>query len=345
MTSSRMAAEIAEIPDCVTRQRGEGREVLDAAGVAMRRLAPRFLATVARGSSDHAATYLKTLVEMRARVPVASLTPSTASVYGVDLMLDGAAAIAISQSGASPDLLATMAMARRGGAETFAIVNAPDAPLARDGARVLPIAAGPERAVAATKSFVGSLTAAAGLVAAWTGDGELEDALDRLPDVLGCAVATDWDAALEAFTSIGSAFVLGRGPSLGLAGEAALKCKECCELHAEGYSAAEVLHGPLQLAAGPLVVLVFAADGPTRDSTGHAIARLVDAGARVLVADAGRDPGFDGTTTLPTVRAGHPLLEPVAQAASFYRFVEALARTRGHDPDAPSLLAKVTRTR
>lgn len=352
-TTTLMRRETDEIPERVRAQGENG--VFTQAGAALRALDPRLLLTIARGSSDHAATYLKSLVELRMGVPVASLSPSVASVYGAGLRLEGAASFAISQSGRSPDLVDALAMTRAGGATAYAILNVPGAPLARD-ASVLPIAAGEERAVAATKSFAGSLAAIARLVAAWGEDAELGKALERLPEALKRALGTDWTEAAEALAGASSIYVIGRGPMLGVASEAALKLKETCELHAEGFSAAEVLHGPLQLAGGGLTALVFATDDAARPSVAQAVQRLSGAGARVLIADAGGveplgaspEPlgaGLANVSHLTVAATGHALLDPVSLVTSFYGLAERLARTRGLDPDAPSLLAKVTRTR
>lgn len=357
-----MRRETDEIPECVRAQERDGADAFAQAGEALRVRDPGLLVTVARGSSDHAAAYLKALVELRMGVPVASLSPSVASIYGTRLRLEGAASVAISQSGRSPDLIAALAMTRDGGAAAHAILNAPDAPLGRD-ARVLPIAAGEECAVAATKSFTGALAAAARLVAAWSEDNALAVGLATLPDALAHALDADWDAAIAPLTDASSVYVIGRGPMLGVAMEAALKLKETCELHAEGYSAAEVLHGPLQLAAGDLTALVLATDDAARPSIDEAVRRLSETGTRVLVADTAHGPsrvpadetastggtpigaGLPGVTHLPVAPTGHALLDPLSLATSFYGLAERLARARGLDPDAPSLLAKVTRTR
>ena len=344
---SLMARETAEIPTRVDRQGKDCAETFERVGTALRSLAPPLVATIARGSSDHAATYLKALIELLMGVPVASISPSVASVYSRQLGLSGAASFAISQSGASPDLIAAHRMTIEGGALPFAIVNVEGAPILAEGVRHIPIEAGPEHAVAATKTFVGSLTAMAWTLVQWSEDRDLRRAMEALPDVLDQALDADWTPALDAFGDARSAFVLGRGPALGIANEAALKFKETCELHAEGFSAAEVLHGPLQLAAADLVVLAFVTGDAARSSTIKAIERLASSGNKVFVADTEGSLGRESSNVvpLPATATGHPLIDPISLIMSFYVFVERLARERGHDPDAPSLLAKVTRTR
>ncbi len=344
--ASIMALETAEIPACVSGQKNH-HHAYSHAGEQLRHSRPRFITTLARGSSDHAATYLKYLFELTCAVPVASLAPSVASVYKRRLALQGSSCFAVSQSGESPDLVSAFAMARQGGADTYVITNAPNAPLLAHGARALPIAAGKERAVAATKSFIGALTAIVSTLCAWKPDPALQSAMGRLPDDLEKALAMDWSAAIPALSQAASVFVIGRGPAFAIANEAALKLKEICELHAEGYSAAEVLHGPLQLAKTGLVALVFCGRDSTRDSTETAVKKLLEAGAQVFVVD----PENAMATTisqavpLPAVKTAHPLLDPISQATSFYRFAEHLSRSKGLDPDRPSLLSKVTQTK
>lgn len=343
---SRMRRETLEIPERVWEQNDLHGHDLAVAGRRIRELAPHVLATIARGSSDHAATYLKSVVELGAGVPVCSLSPSVASVYRRPLKLKGSASIVVSQSGASPDLIDASRMTRQGGATAFAIVNAPDAPVIDEHTYRVPIAAGEEKAVAATKSFVGSLTASASLMAHWTGDTALLHSLRGVPEALRSALDKDWTSALDVLAAARSVFVIGRGPMLGVANEIALKLKETCQLHAEGYSAAEVLHGPLQLAAGGLAVFTVVTDDAARESVAVAVRRLASAGANVVVADTRETlcRGEKNVILLPTAPTGSSMLDPVSLVTSFYVFAEHLARVRGQDPDNPSLLAKVTRT-
>ena len=342
--ASILSREIAEIPAVAARQIADGLDGYREVGERLRRLAPRFIVTCARGSSDHAATYLKYVVETRIGIPVASMGPSVASVYAAPLVLDGAACITISQSGRSPDLACFQGRARAGGAETFAITNMPDSPVGA-GARVLvPMLAGPETAVAASKSFVAALVAVAGIVAGWTGDEALLGGLAATPGSLREALACSWADALPALGGAASLYVIGRGPGLAAAGEAALKLKETCRLHAEAHSAAEVHHGPIALARGHprdrFAALVFHARDRSRRSLDSACEALRASGAPVFTAD------FDAGTRsrLPVVAAGHPLLDPLTQITSFYRFVEMLSVALGEDPDRPAHLEKITET-
>jgi glucosamine--fructose-6-phosphate aminotransferase (isomerizing) len=303
-------------------------------------MAPPVIATCARGSSDHAAAFLKYAMEIATGIPVASIGPSVASVYGSEPKLGGSVLVTLSQSGRSPDLVALQAAARRSGALTVALVNVEDSPVADAADVVVPLHAGPEKSVAATKSFVAQITVGAALAAATAGDAALAAAVRRLPDALEAALGVDWSAAEETFGAAHSAFMLGRGPSYPVALEAALKGKETAALHSEAYSAAEVMHGPLRLVSDAFPILAFVPDDAALTTTRDALARLVASGARVFSATASDMPG----TRLPCASTGHGFTDPIAMILSYYRFVERVTRARGHDPDRPPLIAKVTET-
>ncbi len=240
-----MAAEIAEAGSVVRRQLAANAALTAKAAADLSALRPPFVATVARGSSDHAALYLKHLVELRLGLACASLGPSIASLYHAPLKLKGAVAIAISQSGRSPDILAMQRAAKETGALSIAFVNDQESPLAREANAVLPLCAGVERSVAATKSMIAALVAGASLTAHWSDDGELLAALTKLPSVLesssAAPIATEAIATLAQASSL---LVVGRGATHAIAAEAALKLKETSAIHAEAFSSAEVLHGP-----------------------------------------------------------------------------------------------------
>ncbi|WP_374471121.1 SIS domain-containing protein [Phenylobacterium sp.] len=337
--ASLMAQEAAEAPRVVADLLARNAEAVRELAAELRERPPRAVLTCARGSSDHAATFAKYLIETRLGLITASAAPSVSSVYGSSPDAGDVLCLAISQSGASPDLIATAEAAKAGGARLVALVNAPDSPLAAIADAELPLWAGPEVSVAATKSYLAALAAVAQLVAAWTEDAALEAALTDLPDQMEAARRLDWSAALDAFQDAQSLYVVGRGPGFAAAQEAALKFKETCGLHAEAFSAAEVRHGPMALARDGFPVLAFAQDDPSREGVEALAEELAAAGAAVLLAG-GQAPG---ATVLPAV-AADPLLEPILLAQSFYGMVEQLARARGFDPDRPPGLAKVTRT-
>jgi glucosamine--fructose-6-phosphate aminotransferase (isomerizing) len=332
-----MFAEAASASQAVSDQLAHAR--CDELGALIRKINPRVVATCARGSSDHAATFAKYLIETRAGVLTASLAPSIASVYRAETMLRDALVLMISQSGASPDLLATAEAAKRAGACVIALVNAEDSPLAAMAHETLPLLAGKESSVAATKSFIASLSAVIGLVAHWTEDGDLIDALASSPDLLKAAWKLDWSAAAPALTQAASLYVVARGLGFGVAGEAALKLKETSGLHAEAFSAAEARHGPMALVEPGFPLLLFAQD----DAAGASVAAFAaDAAARGASAFiAGADAA--GATRLPTLGA-HVALQPMLAVQSFYRLAHSIALARGRDPDRPPHLTKVTET-
>ncbi|CAN7275067.1 SIS domain-containing protein [Mesorhizobium sp. LjNodule214] len=339
-STTHMRREIEEIPEATARLLDGSAAVLTEAGRGIRERDPSFVVTVARGSSDHAATFMKYAVELTAGLAVASVGPSIASIYGAKLRLAGSACLAISQSGKSPDIVAMAQAARAGGALTVAITNTADSPLARASDYAIDILAGPERSVAATKTFVNSAVAGLALMAHSTGDDALLAALAGLPEHFRKAIACDWMALAGALETPRSLFILGRGPSAAIANEAALKFKETCGMHAEAYSAAEVMHGPLALVGPGFPVLALAARDASEPSVAEAADSLAGKGAAVFVTS----DKAKSALRLPYVATGHPLTDPLALIVSFYGFVEAFARHRGLDPDTPPNLRKVTET-
>lgn len=308
---------------------------------AVRRHNPRFVATVARGSSDHAANYGAFLFGNVNRLATASIPPSMASRYGAELTLGPAFVLAVSQSGASPDLLSTVEMAKRAGAYSLGLVNADNSPLENICDAIVSQGAGPELSVAATKSFVCSATAIAALAANLADDAPLLDALDGLPARLDAALDVDWREAIDVLaTADFGTFVVGRGPSLGMAHEVALKLKETAAIRAQAWSAAEVRHGPRAAIDERLPVVAFSLDDPGGDDARQFSAEMQSAGSPCLTIGHRAGAGIH----LPLPSPLHPWLDPIVAIASFYVLVEAVARARGFDPDRPPGLKKVTQT-
>jgi len=337
-----MLRETAEAPDVVARLIDANDATCRALGARLRERPPHFAVTCARGSSDSAATYAKYLFELHLGTVVASVGPSVSSIYGRRPKMGDALFLSISQSGQSPDLLTLAEAARNDGALTVAAVNDTDSPLAGLCEIVLPLHAGPERSVAATKSYIASLAAILQLAAHWSGDAMLGAAVRRLPDDLNDALGRDWRGALPKLTATRSLYVIGRGPGYAAAQEAALKMKETCGLHAEALSAAELKHGPLALAGPEFPVVLFS----QRD---EALAGLTDTGTELAASGvpviAAGPAGFPGALTLPSASGIHPFAQPLTLIQSFYPLAEMLSRARGRDPDRPPHLSKVTETR
>ncbi|MEZ5812765.1 MAG: SIS domain-containing protein [Rhizobiaceae bacterium] len=337
---TQMWREIRQIPAALERLIEESSVEIERAAERLRQLEPSFVTTIARGSSDHCASYLKYAIEIHAGLAVASLGPSVASIYGAKLRLANSLGLAISQSGGSPDIVESARQGRLGGALTIAITNDTGSALANVCDYTFDIAAGPEKSVAATKTFVNSLAAGLLLLAHWLEDGELLDAMHALPGQCAEATSIRWDGLLERMADEDSLYVLGRGPTYSIANEVALKFKETCQIHAESYSAAEVMHGPVSIVGQGFPVLVLAGRDATREATAGAIERLVSSGADVHTTA----EKLSGTHELATVATGHPLTDPLSTIVSFYAFIEELARRRGMNPDQPPHLAKVTKT-
>lgn len=337
--STQMFTEAASASDAVRSQLRHDAAAIAAIGAQLRRLAPRAVITCARGSSDHAATYAKYLIETRAGVLTASAAPSVSSVYGVSQDLRGCLFIALSQSGRSPDLLAAVAAAKAAGATILALCNSPGAPLVAAADLVIELRAGVETSVAATKSFLATLAALIRVVAAWRQDAELQSSLDALPAQMDRSWALDWSAALAPLESAAHLYVVGRGLGLGAAQETALKCKETCGLHAEAFSSAELRHGPYALLGEGFPALLLAQPDATQAGVAALGAELARRGVPVVIAGA----HSDGAVMLPTVPAIAEIA-PLLLVQSAYRLIAALALRRGFDPDHPPHLRKVTET-
>jgi len=302
---------------------------------------PRHVAlTVARGSSDHAASYFASLTMSRVGLPVASLPMSVATLQQAPLQVRNQLALGFSQSGKSPDLVGTMQALREAGALTVAAVNVPGSPLEDACEFYLPLLAGPELSVAATKSYIAMLSVSAQLVAHWQKDAALLDGLKSLPDALRRAGALDWSKAVDELRDAERMIVIGRGLGLAIAQEAALKLKETSGIQAEAFSSAEVRHGPMELIDRDYPLLVFAPRGPEQAGLLQLARDMQARGARVLLAA----PEDVPEATLPLVSTAHAALDPIAAILSFYVMAAGLAAARGRNPDAPRHLMKVTET-
>jgi len=340
-TGPMMLREAEQAPEAVAEQLRRNLPEVTSLAATLRSGGHRFVVTSARGSSAHAATFGKYLIETRLGLVTAAAAPSVATLYGAELDMAQAVFLAVSQSGRSPDLVHQAEAARRAGAFTIAIVNVPGSPLEQACEAVLPLHAGEEQSVAATKTFIASLTAQAQLVAHWSEDAGLLSALDRVPEQLHRAAALDWSAALEPLSDVHDMLVVGRGYGFAIANEAALKMKETCALHAESFSAAELQHGPVTLVDADYPVLVFSQQDETRDGMLELVAQLRGRDANVFVAE----PGEPAAGRLPVAPPLHPVCDPVAMVQSFYGFAARLSVRRGLNPDQPRHLRKVTMTR
>jgi glucosamine--fructose-6-phosphate aminotransferase (isomerizing) len=338
---SGMAAELRAAPEAVRRQMESLSRPLWELICWCRRSPPDLIVTCARGSSAHAATFCKHLIERHLGIPVAAAAPNIATVYRQRLRLTGQLLLTISQSGRSDDLTEFAVMAKAAGARTAAIVNDTDSPLATTCDIVLPMAAGPELSVAATKSFVASLAVLLRFVAGWSDDDALRAAVDRLPDRLLASRELDWSAAVGALSTANSLVTIGRGPTLAIAREAALKLKETCNLHAEPFSGAEFQHGPVALVSPLYPIVLFMPTDAAATGLRDLAADLRRKGAVLFMADhVEQAEGW-----LPALQPDHPDADAVCLIQNFYALAIRIAAARGIDVDHPRHLQKVTRTR
>lgn len=324
------------VADQLTRDQARYSEL----GRWLRSAPPARIVTVARGSSDHAANYCAYLTMARLGHIVASLPMSLVTLNKAPLIARDALAIAISQSGQSPDVVEPIRYFREGGATTVALVNDTSSPLANAAEWSLGLHAGAETSVAATKSFIASLVAGALFAAHWQDDKQFLHALESLPDSLYNAAQSDWSKAIEILAPASNIMVVGRGIGFPLALESALKFKETSALQAEAFSGAEIKHGPMALINEGYPLLMFATRGPAQAGMLQLAAEMRGRGAKVLLA-APADV-VERDLTLPV--AVTPDLDPIVAIQAFYVMAAQLAAARGRNPDQPRHLSKVTKT-
>lgn len=347
MSPTLMRCELRETPERLADQWHRNVEAIAAIG------ADRIVCNAspwwvtARGSSSHAGAFFAAAAGLSAGRVVGEITPSLFTVYGRQPHLAGSLVVAISQSGSGSDINAVVESANDSGAVTLGLTNDGESLLARTAAHTLDLAMGPEKAVAATKTYLGTLAAGARLIATVAGDQALQGALERLPAML--AEHRDQNAPLDAvalsdFEHAG--FVLGRGVGLGVAREIALKFKEVCVTPAEAFSAAEFIHGPLTLVAPGTPVLMLCLDDATRPGLLDTAHRLAELGAAVTLVG----PDLDGLDTLANLRVfsrpgtGHVYTDAIALAFDLYGALESRAVALGYNPDQPPNVRKITST-
>jgi glucosamine--fructose-6-phosphate aminotransferase (isomerizing) len=331
MTSTIMAQEAAEAPARIREQLAANSSTIAAIVSQINQRAPKYVYMVGRGSSDHAGVFAKYLIEIEIGLPVVHSAPSIASVYNKQLQLTDALVLVISQSGRSPDILAQVAMAKAAGAMVVALVNDTTSPLAEQADFVVPLFVGPEKAVAATKSYLATLSALLQLVAVWSQQAELLKAVNALPELLLQAQGLPAQLTPEGVANVKHGVVLGRGPGYAIAREIALKLKEVCGIHAEAFSSAEFLHGPVTLVKDQFAIIDVTVHDEAYAAHKAQINEVQSRGASLVHLDHG---------DLMT----HPRVLPLLVLQRFYLDVEVVARSRGVDPDAPPGLNKVTKT-
>ena len=335
-----MAAEIEEQPAVFERLAAKGRAGVGTVAAQVAQAAPRFVLIAARGTSDHAGLYLKYLVEVGLGLPAGLASPSTVTTFGVTPQAEDVLWVAVSQSGGSPDLVESTAAAKAGGALTLSVTNSPGSALDEVTDLQLDIGAGAEKAVAATKTYTATLLTLWLLVDAWRGgNGEAARSLSALADHV---VADDTVLGLaDRFRFAERMVVTGRGFSYPTAREAALKLMETSYLGAHAFSGADLLHGPLAMVDPDQPVLAALSPGAGGAAMLPVLERVRERGGDLHVIG----PAEDG---LPrpdvAVPLAEPELAPLLEVIPFQRLALAMAVARGHDPDAPRGLSKVTET-
>lgn len=328
---SLMAKEARSSPDVIASQITANQSLIEQLVEQINLFEPTMIMMVGRGSSDHAGVFAKYLFEVELGIPVCFAAPSVSGVFNKSLNLQKTLAIVISQSGKSPDLLNQTRAIQSAGAYSIALVNDTDSPLAALTDAVLPMQAGPELAVAATKSYLCSLSALLHLTAVWKQDPILKsgivDMTEGLRQVCGeaCQLNTDFLRDLK------HCVVLGRGFGYAIAREIALKLKEVCSIQAEAFSSAEFIHGPVTLVEGELAIINIDIKDESESIHHQQIDNVASRGAKVL------------TINHPDIMLPYRVL-PLFVMLRFYLDVERAAIEMEFDPDAPPGLNKVTET-
>ncbi|MBS0350239.1 MAG: SIS domain-containing protein [Proteobacteria bacterium] len=347
MNKSKMIIEALQAPEVVAEQFSRNREIWQDLSSKIHRIEVPFALTIARGSSDHAATFAKYLFETHLGLITASSAPSVITLYRSRQKLKNALVVALSQSGEGPDVCEVMALAREQGALTVALVNSMDSQLSKVAEYVLPLWAGPEYSVAATKSFIGMLAALLQGVAISSANHSLLNSMQSLPELLQKACTTDWSSALPILTQASNLLILARGFGFPIALEAALKCKETVALHAEAFSSAEVQHGPLALIKPDFPVFIFCQNDVTFNGNMILIRKLQAIGSKILLAlpeNLINTQLQQTCTLLPLPGSNNGLLDPITGIQAFYLMAAELANRRGQNPDQPANLQKITKT-
>ena len=339
MNGTLMAAEMAEQPARL-------RQLLSRYGAIAERVrgaAPDPLTgitLVARGSSDNAAVYGRYLLEAATGKPISLAAPSLHTLYDVDVDYSGHLVIAVSQSGATPEIVRTLQTLQEAGGTGLAITNDPASPLAYAAGQTLDLGVGVERAVPATKTVTGQLAAFAIIAAALGRPPFTEGQLIAVPESVQ-AVLDDPEPATSAAQELAGAsqlIVVARGYLFAAALETALKIKETCSLLADGYSAADLRHGPIAAVTRSLPVVALCADGPAHADIASLVAEMRARRANVLVVGDGSDADVSLPGDVPEP------LAPIVAVVRGQQLAHELATALGYDPDRPPGLTKVTAT-
>jgi glucosamine--fructose-6-phosphate aminotransferase (isomerizing) len=334
--------EIHEQPAAIERALTNGKAAVETLVEQARARNVRMVILAARGTSDNAATYAKYLWQITCGVPAGLAAPSVHTLYEARVDYRDALVVGISQSGAGEDVNEVVAQARKAGALTAAITNTPDSAIAGIAEHVLFCDAGPEKAVAATKTYTTTLTLVAQIAAAWSGNTDLAAALERIPDTaqrLLTALPGTVEPLASTLIHAQRLVAVARGLHLPTAVESSLKIAETSYTATQAFSSADLLHGPIASVPAQTPCLLFSPSGKTEQSMRELRTKLQSRGARVLWASP------DSDAVLPLANPGTELLSPIVDILPAQLLAYHLTVARGYDPDNPAGLSKVTVTR
>ena len=340
--------EILEQPEAAARFLATQSDAVASLAAAIRARDIEHVVIVARGTSDHAAIYAQYVLGIRHGLVAGLATPSVVSVYGADPRLRHALVIAISQSGASPDIVAVVEAARRQGAPTVALTNDDASPLARAAEWTIALSAGPERAIAATKTYTTSVLAIAALSAALRGDPADDDAVSGVPDAIAAVLALEPEMAdaARAHAAASRALIVARGYEYATAREWAIKIKELAHVFADPYSAADFAHGPVALVEAGVPVIAVVRDGLAATGMVEQLVRLrAELDPDLMILSDRADALALASRPIALPRSLAEWVAPIATVVAGQLHAMHLTIARGKDPDAPRNIAKVTRTR
>lgn len=331
MSNTLMATEANQTPDVIEQQIKLNHSLMLDLVNKIHDFAPQYVYIVGRGSSDHAGVFAKYLIEIELGLPVAASAPSVHSIYNKNIKLEKALVLVISQSGGSPDIIAQAKAAKASEALTLALINTPNSPLSDIVDAEIPLRAGPEKAIAATKSYLATLSAILHLVSVWKNDDELKKGISALPTFLRQAANAKPCLTAGVFESVQHCVVMGRGLGYAISKEIALKLKEVLSVHAEAFSSAEFLHGPVTLVQNKLSIIDITVADESLTAHQDLMLDINSRGAQTTVIDI-------------NYAQCHKRCLPLLALLRFYLDIERIAREKGLDPDSPPGLKKVTKT-
>ena len=344
-----MQKETEESASIIKNQQIDSVEILNEVTNRLQKIPPNFVATLARGSSDHAASFSKYAIETHLGIMTASIAPSVHTIYKSNIIYKNSFVIGISQSGKSSDLVESMAFARKSGAITLAFVNDKNSPLEQASEYCIPLLANKEQSVAATKSFIASLSRIIQLISYWKKDSNLNKQLLNTSDQLLNFNENEMNLFVENLLNEKSILVIGRGHSFPIALESALKLKETCGLHAEAFSGAEILHGPFELIQKNYPILLYLSNDETLDSMLKLIETLQNKNAKIFIITTNEialkyEKNLSNTYIFKTANSINSLCDNILSIYHFYKLAAFLSQKLGRNPDLPKNLNKVTDT-